>query len=218
MIKKEIFEFLEGIKNNNNREWFHANKEKYNFAKTEFETLVNSLISEISIFDSDIENVVAKDCIFRIFKDVRFSKDKTPYKPNFGAYIVRGGKKSGFAGYYLHVEPNMSFLGGGVHMPQSPELKAIREGIFNNVVEFKKIIANKNFSKHFKEFYGEKLKNPPRGFSKEFPDIELLKYKSYIVVHELSDEEILGKSFEKIALDVFKLMKPFNDFINRAIS
>lgn len=218
MVKKEIYNFLKELKSNNNRDWFHANKEKYNYAKHEFENLVNSFIIEIAKFDNNIRNILAKDCIFRIFKDVRFSKDKTPYKPNFGAYIVKGGKKSGFAGYYIHIEPDKSFLGGGVYMPQSAELKSIRQEIFENVDDFKQIITNRSFNKYFSEIYGEKLKNPPRGFNKEFPDIELLKFKSFTVIHELSNEEIHGELFIKKSIEIFKLMKPFNDFINHAIA
>ena len=139
MINKNILLFLNELKNNNNRDWFHANKPKYNEAKVEFENYINNLIPEIGKFDNEIKHLEAKECIFRIFRDVRFSKDKSPYKPNFGAYIVKGGKKSGNAGYYLHIEPENSFLGGGIYMPPSNILKAIRIEIYENIDEFKSI-------------------------------------------------------------------------------
>ena len=117
MITPTILEFLTLIKENNNREWFHENKALYNQAKNDFEVFVNLAINEISKFDKSIVSVDAKDCIFRIFRDVRFSKSKMPYKANFGAFIIKGGKKSPMAGYYIHVEPGNSFLAGGIYMP-----------------------------------------------------------------------------------------------------
>ena len=155
--------------------------------------------------------------MFRIFRDVRFSKDKTPYKPNFGGYIARGGRKSPFAGYYLHVENGDSFLAGGIYMPQSAVLKEVREEILEETDKFKKIISDKNFKKYFEEIWGEKLKSAPRGFPKDFPDIELLKYKGYNMVHKIDTKEVAKNGFTNYAIQIFKEMYPFNSFINRAI-
>ncbi|MBN2350389.1 MAG: DUF2461 domain-containing protein [Bacteroidales bacterium] len=219
MITPIIFEFLSHLKENNNREWFHANKEMYNKARGDFEIFVNLAINEISKFDPSIVSTDAKDCIFRIFRDVRFSKNKMPYKPNFGAYIIKGGRKSNMAGYYVHVEPGASFLAGGIYMPPSDILKVVRNEIYENPDEFKNIINNAAFKQYFQELFNEKLTNPPRGFPKEFEDIELLKYKHYIVDYPVKDTDLLNRNFiEGLMTDVFKQLTLFNSFLNRAIN
>jgi len=133
-------DFLFQLRGNNNREWFNSNKDLYNEAKNEFEGFVNILIPTTKSIDSEIDVVSAKECTFRIFRDVRFSKNKSPYKINFGAYISKGGRKNPFAGYYIHLQPGESFVGGGIYMPESKYLKAIRKKIYENVDEYKGII------------------------------------------------------------------------------
>ena len=133
-----IFRFLTDLRDNNNREWFQANKERYLKAKEVFESFIDNLIPEIRKFDSSIDLITSGDCMFRIYKDIRFSKDKTPYKTNIVAYIARGGKSSPYAGYYVHAEPGQSMLAGGIYMPQPEALKRLREEIYYNVDEFKK--------------------------------------------------------------------------------
>jgi uncharacterized protein (TIGR02453 family) len=218
MISSNILKFLELLKLNNNREWYHSNKELYEKAKTDFEDYTAFLIKEISSFDKNVGYLEPKDCIFRIFRDVRFSKDKTPYKPNFGAYIVEGGKKSGHAGYYIHIQPGESFIAGGVYMPPSEILKSIRNGIYENIDEFIKIISTKSFIKYFGDVSGEKTKNIPTGFEKEFAHAELLKFKSYNVIHYLDDKILTNESFDNYTLTLFKEMYRFNDFINNCIT
>ena len=212
-----ILNFLKELSQNNNKEWYQQNKDKYLKARQDFEMVVGLLITEISKFDKSIVGLLPKDCIFRIFRDVRFSNDKTPYKTNFGAYIAKGGKKRGFAGYYLHIEPKNPFLAGGVYMPPSPVLKSIREDIYHNIEEFKNIIDSKDFKQYFGQIWGSKLTSPPKGYSKEFKDIELLKFKDYNMVHDLTEKQITDKQFVNYALDVFKAMVPFNAFLNHAI-
>lgn len=216
MIK--IIKFLKALKQNNNREWFTQNKEFFQSTKNNFNDIVETLITGIAKHDNDIAGLEAKDCIFRIYRDIRFSKDKTPYKTNFGAYMAPGGKKSGKTGYYIHIEPGgSSFLAGGLYMPPSEQLKAIRQEIDYNIEEFKKIIGDKNFVKYFGSVTGDKLKKAPKGYPADHPEIELLKFKSYIVMHKVKDNQLLDEGFLKYAIDVFGVMQPFNGFLNRAV-
>jgi uncharacterized protein (TIGR02453 family) len=218
MINENILQFLKELSGNNNREWYHANKHKYTIAKKDFENFVNIAIHEISRFDDQINALSAGDCIFRIFRDTRFSPDKTPYKTNMGAFIAKGGRKSGYAGYYIHVDPAGSFLAGGVYMPPSPQLKLIRQEIFNFTDEFKQIIQNKKFIQHFGKLIDEnKLKGVPRGYSKDFPDIDLLKYTSYTVFKNQTEAMIRSNDFIGEVKEVFEAMRPLNHFLNRAI-
>lgn len=217
VISKNILNFLKVLYKNNNREWFNANKTLYNKARLEYEMFVELLIQKINEFDEDIGTLSAKDVVYRIYRDIRFSNDKTPYKTHFGAYISKGGRTGGYAGYYLHVEPGGSFLAGGFYMPPSDILKRIRTEVYENIEEFKTIINNSEFKKCFNDLWGEKLKSQPRGFPKDFPDIELLKYKHYIVAKNVSEDELQDKDFLETATGVFKILMPFNRFINNTI-
>jgi uncharacterized protein (TIGR02453 family) len=215
-MKADILNFLKDLKDNNNREWFQANRHRYDDARLTFESFVNELIPMIRTIDPLIDMITAKDCVFRIYRDVRFSADKSPYKPNMGAYIARGGKNSTMAGYYVHVEPGASFLAGGLYMPQADILKKIREEIFYQPAEFKKIILSKDFVKCFGQIDDPaKMKNPPKGYSKDFPDIDLLKFRSYAVMHHATDELILKDGYPLYALEVFKILFPLNNYFNR---
>lgn len=218
MIKKEIFEFLEDLKANNNREWFQDNKDIYQSLRTDFMHIVEMLIHEISQFDRSIAGLQPKDCIFRINRDIRFSKDKSPYKTNIGGFITPGGRNSGKAGYYIHVEPGASMLAGGIYMPPSPILKAIRTEIYENADEFKEILDQADFKQYFGGLTGEKLKSAPRGFPKDYEDLELLKYKHYTVLMEVKDNELQHPDFFTKALEVFEAMYPLNRFLNQVVS
>jgi len=209
-----ILSFLRHLKQNNNRDWFNDNKQLYEEAKNKFEEFVNILIPKIKEFDKDIDVNSAKECTYRIYRDVRFSKNKEPYKTNFGAYVSKEGRKSKFAGYYIQIEPELSFAGGGVYCPQPAVLKSIRQDIYSDANRFKEIITDTNFKKIFPEIFGDKLKTAPRGFNKDFEDISLLNYKSYVVVKNLLDKDVLSNNFLNNILDVFKTQKPFNDYIN----
>ena len=210
-------DFLSQLKEFNNRDWFNANKDLYNEAKNEFEEFVNILIPTIKSIDSEIDVVSAKECTFRIFRDVRFSKNKSPYKINFGAFISKGGRKSPFAGYYVHLQPGESFVGGGIYMPDSKYLRAIRTKIYENVDEYKAIINGVSFKKYFSEIYGEKLKSAPRDFPKDFPDIELLKNKHYAVTFRVDDSFWNSQKLIDSLIKIFEAQLVFNQFLNGAI-
>ena len=217
MIQQSSLKFLSTLKKNNNRDWFQANKKEYDAAKKDFIDYVQKLIAGISTFDKKVSGLEAKNCVFRINRDVRFSHDKSPYKTNMGANISPGGKKSPAAGYYFHVEPGGSFIAGGMFQPEPDKLKAVREDIIYDPDDFKKIIGSKEFKKHYSKLWDEgKLKTAPKGFDKEHPDIDLVKYKSYIAVKNLSDKEVLDKNLVKNALEAFKALKPMNDFLNKS--
>jgi uncharacterized protein (TIGR02453 family) len=215
-IKKSTLIFLSDLKKNNNREWFKKNQVNYSDAKLNFETMVQEIINELVHFEPIMKGLEANNCIFRINRDIRFSKDKSPYKPNFGAFIVRGGKKNGdkFAGYYIHIESGKSFIAGGAYTPPSPWLSAIREKIDHESEQFNKIINQKNFIKYFDKIDGEKLKTPPRGYSSDNPNIELLKLKSFLAVNEVADKIVLSQDYFNHVITVLKAMKPLNDFLN----
>jgi len=210
-----ILDFLKDLKENNNREWFQANKTRYEKARIIFEAFVDELIPLIRQFDTSIDLITAKDCAFRIYRDVRFSNDKSPYKPNMGAYIARGGKNSTMAGYYVHIEPGSSFLAGGMYVPPPEILRKIREAIYYRPEDFKKIIDDKNFTRYYGGFGDEdKLKKPPKGFSADFPYIDLLKYKSYAVMHSVSDKLIMDNDFINYSQGAFRALHPLNSFFN----
>jgi uncharacterized protein (TIGR02453 family) len=218
MQTQQIFSFLSALKDNNNKVWFDNHRKDYETAKKDFEQIVGYLITEINHFDDTIADLQAKNCIFRINRDIRFSADKTPYKINFGASIQKGGRKSNLGGYYIHLQPEgESFVAGGVYMPMPEDLQKIRQEIDYNSKEFHQIIENQDFVNHFKEIWGEKVKTSPKGYAKDHPDIELLKYKSYIAYRQFKDEEVSGKDFFSEVKAAFQAMKPLNDFLNRAI-
>ena len=218
MISKDTFQFLKELKDHNYKEWFDDNRSRYTLLRNEFEQFINVVIGEIGLFDRDSAQTTAKASIFRINRDIRFSNDKMPYKTNFGAFIAKGGRKGINAGYYIHVEPGECFLAGGIYMPSGPMLKAIREEIYENIEEFKEILSESSFQKHFEgRLWEEKLKTAPKGFPKDFPDIEYLKYKHYSVAKYEPDSIYWQPDFIREVRTVFKAMKPFNAFLNRAV-
>jgi len=217
VINPETLNFLSTLEINNNREWFNENKNLYLKAKENVENVVNEIISEVAEFDKSVERLEAKNCIFRIYKDTRFSKDKTPYKTNIGASLVEKGPKTlNQAGYYVHIEPGKSFLAGGVYMTESKNLKSIREKISSEGEDFLKILNKKTF-KDVLELQGDRLVKVPQGFDKEDPMGDYLKFKQFTVFHPLSNEDVLNANFVKNTVKVFKEIYPFNQFLNEAI-
>ncbi len=217
MVTKSTLEFLSKLSKNNNKEWFDKNRPTYELAKTNFKEFVSELIISTAKFDSSIKHLEAKNCIFRINRDVRFSKNKSPYKNNLGAILSPGGKKSFSAGYYIQIQPGESFIAGGMWQPPTPQINAIRQEIDYNAAEFKKIIGSKEFKKLLGKLSDEdKLKSVPKGYDKSHPEIELLKFKSYITVYNLKDSEVLSKDFLKHCNEVMKAMQPLNLFLRRA--
>jgi uncharacterized protein (TIGR02453 family) len=219
MINSSLFRFLSALKIHNDKEWFDQNRQEYTGLRKEFEQFIEVVIAEIAAFDKLASQTTAKSCIFRINRDIRFSNDKAPYKTNFGAYIARGGRKSINAGYYIHVEPGSCFLSGGIYMPSASVLKAIRTEIYENTDEFREIIQAPRFVKHFgNELWGEKLKTAPKGFARDFADIDYLKYKNYTVIKDEPDSVYTKPGFLKEVKEVFSALVPFNDFLNRAVA
>lgn len=218
MLNNSIYEFLLELRENNNRDWFHANKEKYDKAKKDFEFFIELSIEQIKDIDPDISGLHAKDCIFRIFRDVRFSEDKRPYKTHFGAFLAKSGRKSRYGGYYIHIEPEASFLGGGCYMPAPNVLKAIREEIFQNPLEFKEIITNKEFTSHFPEMYGDKLKTAPRGYPKDFEHIDLLNFKNYAVGKTIPDKIVRSEQFPIEISKCFSSLRTLNAYLNNILA
>lgn len=219
MISKDVFLFLSELKENNNREWFQENKLRYERSRKEFEKFLSGIIPELSKLDPELQSPDMKDCIFRIYKDIRFSKDKTPYKTNFGAFVARGGRKTIFPGYYIHIEPGESMFAGGIYMPSPDTLKLLRNEVYFNSVEFKKILSAGNFKKYFGQLADwDKMKKPPREYPADFPDVDLLKYRSYMVSASISDDLVTSVEYKQHLLELARTALPLNLFLNRAIS
>jgi uncharacterized protein (TIGR02453 family) len=212
-------DFLKKLKNNNNREWFDSNKTEYQASKEIFEEFVSELIKGINKFDKKVSlDLKPKDCTFRIYKDVRFSKDKTPYKNNMSASINPGGKKSNIPGYYFHLEPDGCFLAGGVYMPMPDVLKAIRQEIDYHPLPLINVLKSASFKKEFNGLDEEdKLKNPPKGFNKDHAHSEILKNRHFIVSQKFENKVILKKDGLSKTLNSFKAMYPFLDYLRKAI-
>lgn len=220
IITQNTFDFLSDLKLNNDRDWFLANKPRFEEAKKEFEYFIAQLIGEITRFDNSIAHHSAKNCIFRIYRDVRFSKDKSPYKTHFGAHISSAAKRSEIhsrAGYYIHIEPGGSILAGGAYLPPGPWIKAIRQEISYNADDLKKILNKPAFKDYFGEIEGEKLKRAPKGYDPDHPEIELLKYKSFLAVNKCTDQQVFSSDFTAHCASVFKALYPFDQFLNNAI-
>jgi len=217
MDAAKIISFLKDLSCNNNKEWFHENKHRYEEVRKEFEAFINSIIPEVSKFEKDIKDITAKDCMFRIYNDIRFAKNKPLYKTNFGGFIAKGGKNGGYAGYYFHIEPGNCFLAGGIYMPQSDRLKSIKKEIYYNYKEFSDILSDKTFRKYFNELDENKTIRVPNDFPKDFEGAELLKYKSYSIIHPLTNKQVLSGKLNSHIIAVFNAMMPLNKFINRAL-
>lgn len=213
-MQSSTLQFLRTLEKNNNREWFNENKTTYQEAQQDVISFVEKLIEEMSAFDEEIGKADAKKSLFRIYRDTRFSKDKLPYKTNFGASLGMG-KGSQKAGYYLHIEPGKSFLAGGIYMPESSVLKEIRKEISAFGEEFLTIVEKDEFRNYFRGLSVEdKLKKVPQGFEKDDKMAEFLKLKHYIVTHPVSDEQLLNENAAKEFAKIYKAMKPLNDFLN----
>ncbi|HQW84218.1 MAG TPA: DUF2461 domain-containing protein [Ferruginibacter sp.] len=219
MLESTTLKFLTNLKKNNNKPWFEENRKQYDIVRMGFLEMVSVLIKQIAKFEPVIGTQAAKDCVFRINRDVRFSKDKSPYKSHFSCYFNKEGKKSNGAGYYLHIEPGQSFAGGGIWMPETIVLAKIRQEIDYNFKDFKKITGKPLFKKTFNKGVQseERLVRPPKGYDEQNPAIEFLKMKSYIVSCSFSDSEVLSKNFESNVVKTFAAMKPFIDYFNAAI-
>ncbi|MBA2250077.1 MAG: DUF2461 domain-containing protein [Chitinophagaceae bacterium] len=221
MIQPSTTRFLRSLAKNNNKTWFDKNRETYLSAKSDFENMVSAIIQNTGKFDADINELAIKNCTFRINRDIRFSKDKTPYKVNMGASFNRGGKKSIFAGYYFHLEPGgKSFCGGGLWMPSPADLKNIRQEIDYGFDEFRNIILNKKFISQFGELQNTsdiKLVNIPKGYDKLNVAVEYLKLKSILALKPLADSVILSPHLLKQVTQSFEALMPLVKFMNRSL-
>ncbi len=209
-----ILRFLEELNQHNYKAWFDQNRAAYETPRDTFEQFVDTLIDELR--DSDhLQGLSARDCIFRINRDIRFTKDKSPYKTNLSATIAPGGRKSTRLGYYVSIAPHgQSLAAGGLHMPTSEQLARFRQAIDRDAATFKEITQGSAFMQTFGALEGEKLKTAPQGYDREHPDIELLKLKQITVVHNFTDNEVVGRAFPGQVVSVCRAMKPFLDNLN----
>lgn len=218
MVQAPTIKFLKSLSKNNNKPWFEAHKADYQEAKADFESVVQQILDGLCKQEPILIGLEVKDCTFRIYKDVRFSKDKTPYKTNMGAAFSPGGRKSIRPGYYFHLEPGgNSFAGGGLWMPEAPVLKKVRQEIDYNFEEFQQLISNKEFMKVFGKIEGESLKTAPQGYLPDNPAIAYLKLKSFTVWHHISDDVIQQPALVREILKTFAVMQPFVKFLDRAL-
>lgn len=218
MLSHETLGFLKKLDKNNNRDWFNAHKSDFQNAKNNITALTGYLIGEISKFDPAISGVLPDACIFRIYRDIRFSKDKRPYKNNLGAYISPGGRKSMAPGYYFHIQPGQCFIAAGKHMPDSGELLKIRNAITNRTKDFLKIVESKKYKERFGGLNGERLKTVPKGFPADHEAIEYLKLKSFTAHEEFPDDKIATSSnYPKLLASSCKQMYPLVTFLRDAL-
>jgi len=220
MLEPQTLKFLTQLKKNNNKPWFDAHRAQYEAARIDFSNFIQLVIDALQKTDTTITGTTSKDCIFRINRDIRFSNDKTPYKSHFGASIKRNGRKSAFAGYYFHLEPGNSFVGGGLWQPEAPALKNMRQEIDYNWDEFKELIGGKNFKKTFGDIYkgnDVSLSTMPKGYEKDNPAAEYLRLKSFIAETSLTDEELTKATLHKKTVAAFEALQPFLNFINRTV-
>lgn len=212
-ISPTTLEFLRALRENNTREWFANNRKTYETVKQGFEEFVGELLNEVGKFD-DVTGLTPKHCIFRINRDIRFSKDKSPYKSCISAAISRGGRQSQYLDYYLHIQPGESFLGGGAYAPTGPQLAKIRQEIDYNVDELNAIMMNPEFVAYFGAIQGTKLKTTPKGYDREHPHIELLKLQQFFFMHSYTDAEVLSPDFLQKVAEGCRILKPLLDFLN----
>lgn len=215
MLQSSTLKFLKDLKKNNNKPWFEAHRKQFESSKADFFSMVGQVIKAISMFDKPIGRLEAKNCTFRINRDVRFSKNKAPYKNNMAAYFNKDGKKGLGSGYYLHIEPGKSFVAGGIWMPEPAILAGIRQEIDYSFDEWKKIVESNAFKKIFPEgITGDTLTRPPKGYEETNPAIEYIKRKSFIVTMSFTDPEVQSKNFVRDVAKTFQAMKPLIDFLN----
>ncbi|OUL61294.1 DUF2461 domain-containing protein [Flavobacterium sp. AJR] len=221
MLTKESLQFLDDLKTNNNRDWFLENKKRYEIFKKDYHQLVADFLDAMKPMDPSLELLEVKNCTFRINRDIRFSKDKSPYKAHLGVWLSTGVKGQNRAGYYLHIEKGASFIAGGFYSPEAEDLKKVRKEIAFFHDDLEAIIADKNFKKEFGSLdvtETNSLKNPPRGYEKDHPAIEFLKLKSFTATQKYDIKEVTQKDFVAKMSQKLITLKPLNEFINRALT
>lgn len=212
-----IFRFLKDLAANNNREWFNEHRDEYETARTEFESFLSVVIARISLFDKSIRGIQPKDCTYRIYRDTRFSSDKTPYKNHFGGYINAKGKKSNHCGYYVHIQPDSCMLAGGSLCLPPNVLRALRQSIYDNIDEYRSIVEDPNFKRFFPIIGEDWLKTAPKGFPKDFKYIDYLKPREFVCSYNVPDAFFLAPNMLDKTEETFRQFKRFADFINYTI-
>ncbi|HEX8563026.1 MAG TPA: DUF2461 domain-containing protein [Flavobacterium sp.] len=221
MITKESLKFLKDIKKNNNREWFHANKAEYEKYKKNYQEMISGFLREMIPLDSSLKHLEVKDCQFRINRDIRFSKDKSPYKTNMAIWMSAGQKNTNLAGYYIHIEPGASFIAGGVYWPDAADLKKIRHEVAFFYDDLQKIVSGKKFKDEFGDLdrnEDNSLKSAPKGFEKDHPAIGFLKLKCFTASEKIDDALLTDPDFAKEISQKLIALKPLNEFLNRALT
>lgn len=220
MITKEAIAFIDDLTINNNTEWMHANKKRYDDFKKDYHGYIAAVLSEMKPLDKSLEPLEIKNCTFRINRDIRFSKDKRPYKNNIGIWFTQNKNRKNSPGYYIHFEKGKSFIAGGVWFPEASDLKKIRKEIEFFYDDLEIIVNNSEFVKEFDSLTIEennKLKTAPKGFDTSHPAIELLKFKSFTASQKIDDKLFTEKDFAKKVAKKLVALKPLNDFLSRAL-
>lgn len=219
-IKQSTFDFISSLIDNNNRNWFNDNKVSYDSAKENIDNFAEAVLTKVKLIDPSINpDVTAKKCVMRIYRDIRFSKDKTPYKNNFGIGISSNGKGGNEPGYYIQIQPNNNFIAGGLWMPESNQLKAIRQEIDYNTQDILSILNSKRFKNYFTTLDQEhQLKTTPKDYDASHEYIDLLKLKSFTVTHRLSNEDLLSKNALDKVVEVIQEIYPLTVFLKQAIN
>ena len=220
MISKESLQFLDDLKTNNNRDWFQNNKKRYEIFKKDYHQFIQDFLNLMKPNDAALTLLEVKNCAFRINRDIRFSKDKSPYKTHLGVWMNTNFGNSNGPGYYIHIEKGKSFIAGGLYSPEADELKKIRKEIAFFYDDLEAIVDEKSF----KSVYGNldknesnSLKNAPKGYEKDHPAIEFLKLKSFVAVYKFDDSELQKEHFIEDACKKLLLLKPFLEFLNRGL-
>ena len=214
---RPVLTFLRGLKANNNRAWFQANRAEFEEARGRFEAYIAALILKLPPSES-LAGITPKDCIFRLNRDLRFSKDKTPYKPYMSAYVAPGGRRTRRLGYYVHVEPgNRSMLGGGLHEPEPTQIAAWRAAIDQDPSALLRILGQRSFREYFGQIDGERLKTAPKGYPRDHPQLNLLRLKKVIVTRHISDKEVSSPRLLAETLTTFKTMRPFLRYLEAVV-
>lgn len=215
-ITQDVFDFLKDLEANNNREWFQDNKERYEKAHADTIDFADDLLKKVSAFD-EIETASGKKSLMRIYRDIRFSKDKTPYKTNFGGGFKRlGANRRG--GIYFHIKPNECFIGGGFWGPNKDDLLLIRQQIDMDSKPLRDLISSKQFKNEFGSLDGEQLKSCPKGFDKESPELDLLRYKQFLISKPFSNEVMLSDAASDEMAKSIKAMLPFFDVMTEYLT
>ena len=219
MLSKEAVKFIDDLAQNNSTEWMHANKKRYEAYKKDYHSYIGMVLDEMKILDPSLENLEVKKCTFRINRDIRFSKNKQPYKTNIGLWFPTNSTKNA-PGYYLHFEKGNSFVAGGVYCPETTELKKIRKEIEFFYDDLNEILNEKKFIEQYKTLSvdeNNKLKKAPKDFDSNHPAIELLKFKSFTAAQKIDDKLFFQPDFSKKIAQKMIVLKPLNDYLNRAL-